>query len=272
MATFSIFGAGGWIGSALVRHLGARGHELRAITRESWPAAGERLGHAVYAIGLTADFRNNPLPTAQAHVAVLLRALEQFKYDSFLYLSTTRVYRHVPEAHEDAALWVRPTDPDDIYNLTKLAGESVCLSLPSPKIRVARLSNVIGAGDRSKNFLPSVMDEARRTRAVVIRTSPDSEKDYIALEDVVALAELIALNGRHRLYNVAAGRNVSNRLIADLIREHMGATVSFAADAAKVIFPPIVVDRIRDEFDVGRTPFETAFSRLLDEEMKLSIP
>jgi len=271
VAKFTIFGARGWIGSALVQWLGMRGHEVRALTRDDWPADGERLGHVVYAIGLTADFRNRPLATAQAHVGVLLQVLERFRYESFLYLSTARVYRNVREAVEDAVLSVRPADPDETYNITKLAGEAVCLSLPQPTVRVARLSNVIGPDDRSDNFLAAVIAEAR-SGEVVIRTSPDSEKDYIALSDAVSLIESIALSGRHRLYNVASGCNVSHQTIADLVQRHTGAKVSFLPNAPRVAFPPIVIDRIRTEFNASPTSFETAFARVVHDSVQVAAP
>lgn len=262
---FTIFGAGGWIGSAMARRLSARGHRVRAIARNDWPSNTEALGHVIFAIGLTADFRNRPLATAEAHVAALVRALQSFRFDSFLYLSSTRVYMNAAATAEEAALSVRPADPDDLYNITKLAGEAVCLASPAPAVRVARLSNVVGLGDRSNNFLSVVLDEARRTHAVTIHSSPNSEKDYVALDDVTALAEAIALRGRHRLYNVASGRNVSHRLIADLLHRQTGTEVRFAPNAQRAIFPPIIVERVRSEFQLSPTPFEAVFSELVRE-------
>src|ERR1043166_5646069 len=90
---FTIFGAGGWIGSALARRLTSSGQEVRAVFRDNWPPGDEALGHVIYAIGLTADFRERPLATAQAHVGTLTRALEFSRFKSFLYLSSTRVYQ-----------------------------------------------------------------------------------------------------------------------------------------------------------------------------------
>jgi nucleoside-diphosphate-sugar epimerase len=262
---FTIFGAAGWIGSALARRLTSSGQQVRAVFRDNWPAANESLGHVIYAIGLTADFRERPLAAAEAHVAALVRALESSRFDSFLYLSSTRVYLGAATTVEEASLSVRPADPDNLYNVTKLAGEAVCLALPSLAVRVARLSNVVGAGDRSQNFLPSVLAEARGTGNVTIRSAPDSEKDYVALEEVTALLEAIAMRGKHRLYNVASGRNVTNRLIAELLRRHTGAEVTFAPDAPRVAFPPIVIERVAGEFGAPTTPFETVFSDLVRE-------
>lgn len=260
MASFTIFGAGGWIGSALVQRLKSSGHAVQALRRNEWPSDGASLGHVIYAIGLTADFRSRPLETAEAHVTVLTQVLRRYKFDSLLYLSTTRVYRNAMETNESAALQVRPSDPDDVYNITKLAGEALCLSLPSPTTRVVRLSNVIGAGAQSDSFLASVMRDAGKG-AVTIGGAPDSEKDYVALSDVTQLCEAIAIGGRQRLYNVAAGRNISHRAIADLVARHTGATVTFAPNAPKQLFPPIAIDLIQREFNSKPLAFEAAFAQ-----------
>jgi nucleoside-diphosphate-sugar epimerase len=262
---FTIFGAGGWIGSALVRRLTNSGHQVRTVFRDNWPAANERLGHVIFAIGLTADFRERPLATAEAHVGTLTRALEYSRFESFLYLSSTRVYLGAAATSEETILSVRPVDPDNLYNVTKVAGEAVCLALPAPTIRVARLSNVVGVDDRSQNFLPAVLAEARRTGKVTIRRAADSEKDYVALDDATALLEAITLHGKHRIYNVGSGRNVTNQLIAQLLHGHTGAEVTFAPGAPRVSFPPITIDRVAHEFGAPPTPFESVFSELVQE-------
>jgi nucleoside-diphosphate-sugar epimerase len=264
-AAFTVFGAGGWIGSALTGHFTSRGHQVRAITRADWPPPGEALGHVIYAIGLTADFRGRPLATAEAHVSKMLQVLDSYRYDSFLYLSTTRVYKNAASGDEDAVLCVSPANPDDVYDITKLAGEAVCLSLQRPTVRVGRLSNVIGLGDSSKNFVPAVIAEAKSKRSVTIRQSPDSEKDYIFLDDVTEIIESIALRGQRRLYNVASGHNITHRQFADFIRKHTGAKVDFAAGGTRYVFPPIVVDRIRAEFGARNIPFESSLVRILRE-------
>jgi nucleoside-diphosphate-sugar epimerase len=264
MATFTVFGAAGWIGASIVRNLASKGHEVQAATRTAWPEAGQHLSHVIFTIGLTADFRGRPIETARSHVGILLEALERYRYDSFLYFSSTRVYRGAAATTEDAALIVNPSDPDDGYNITKLAGESICLSLRDERVRVIRLSNVIGRGDLSNNFLSAVIAEARQTGRVLFRTSPNSEKDYIGLDDIVKLIEPIAIQARERLYNVASGRNVTHREIADLIVRELGADVAFSENAAKTAYPQISIDRIRREFSFAPVKFEDVVLDILN--------
>lgn len=262
MSNFTIFGAGGWIGSALVDQLARNGHMVKGLRRNEWPDETTSLGHVIYAIGMTADFRSRPVETADAHVSVLAHVLRKYKFESLLYLSSARIYRSGSGTNESSTFQVCPADPDDVYNITKLAGESLCLSLPNPAIRVARLSNVIGPGDQSDSFLASVMSDARKG-SVVINSAPDSEKDYVALSDVTQLCEAIALAGHNRIYNVAAGRNVSHREIAQLVARHTGAAVNFAPNGPKQLFPPIAIDLIQREFKAKPLDFEAAFLKML---------
>jgi nucleoside-diphosphate-sugar epimerase len=265
MARFTVFGSNGFIGRHLVRQLRKGGHEVDTATRTSMPAAGGDIGHAVFCIGITANFRSDPAGTVEAQVIALSEVLKNYRAESFLYLSSTRVYDGAPGTKEDTALLARPS-LDHLYNLTKLTGEAMVLARPDPNFRVVRLSNVIGPGEKPVMFLPSVSDEARRTGKVLFRTAPESEKDYVAVEDAVAVMGRIALAGKQRLYNVASGRNTTNAEIAELVRKYLAADTAFAPNAPAVSFPLIDIGRAASEFDFAPRPFAHAYARALEPE------
>jgi nucleoside-diphosphate-sugar epimerase len=246
---FTIFGAGGFVGGHLARRLGERGAAVRAATRDDWPAPGERLGHAIYAVGLTADFRTRPFETVEAHVGLLARTLAAGGFASFLYLSSTRTYRGAASTTEDAELVMTPTNPDRLYDLSKLCGEALCLSRPDPGVRVARLSNVFGAGDDPANFLRAVVSEAQASGAVTLRQALASAKDYVAVEDVCDALAAIAEAGGQRLYNVASGINTRHGEIAEVLQAVLGARVEVSDGAPVVADAPIDVGRLRAEVD-----------------------
>lgn len=247
---FTVLGAGGRIGRALVATLAER-HRVAAVDRAALPgflASAHDAGHVISCIGLTGDFRTRPLDTAEAHVGVTARVLARGGFASFLYLSSTRVYARAATTHEDTALAALPGDPSDLYNLSKLTGEALCLSDPRPAVRVARLSNVTAHVPDADTFLGQVMREGRATGRVLLRQAPGSAKDYIALDDVVGLLPRIALAGKARLYNVASGRNTTHGAIADLLWARCGWTVEFVPDAPEFTFPPIDIARLDREF------------------------
>lgn len=243
----SVIGAGGFIGSHLVRSLTAAGVPCRGVLRGD-PGLWELdLGDAIYAVGLTADFRTRPHDTIEAHVGLLNDVLRRSRFDSLLYLSSTRVYGRQADTRENAALSVRPEDPSDLYNLSKLTGEALCLADRRATVRVARISNVFGANDVSENFLTSVLRDALRGE-VVLRTADDSSKDYISVNDVVALLPRIATRGLQRLYNVAAGTNTTHRELLTELTRVTGCSTRIAPGSPSVILEPIHVERITSEF------------------------
>lgn len=251
MTCFTVLGAGGYLGRALAAHLEDTGHHVHAITRASLPTLLETrrpAGHVIDCIGLTGDFRAHPLDTAQAHVGITAQCLAALRCDSFLFLSSTRVYARAGIAHEDAPLPCVPGDPSDLYNLTKLAGEALCLSDPRPTVRVARLSNVYGPGLGNDTFLGQILMSGQETGQVRFRQAPDSAKDYVRLAQVLRVLPLIATAGTGRLYNVAAGHNTTHATIAATVHRVFGWDTSFDLNAPTIAFPRIETARLDAEF------------------------
>ena len=168
--------------------------------------------------------------------------------NSFLLLSSTRVYARANTTQEDTVLTALPSEPSDLYNVTKLAGEALCLADPRPTARVVRLSNVYGFGMPTETFLGQVLREGSATAEVVLREAAASAKDYVSLAAVVRLLPAIATAGAHRTYNLAAGSNTSHAAIAGCLREVAGWRVDFAPDAPTVRYPPIDTARLDTEF------------------------
>ncbi|HEY3846058.1 MAG TPA: NAD-dependent epimerase/dehydratase family protein [Acetobacteraceae bacterium] len=263
---FTILGASGYVGGALAAALERAGHHVHPITRGALPAllaTRRNAGHVIDCIGLTGDFRTRPHDTAEAHVGVTARCLAGLRFDSFLFLSSTRVYARANATHEDTQLVCAPTDPSDLYNLTKLAGEALCLTDPRPAVRVVRLSNVYGADMPADTFLGQLLREGRAAGAVGFRQSADSAKDYVRLAQVTRLLPAIATGGVHRLYNLAAGVNTSHAAIAVALRRRFGWHTAFAAGAPTVRFPPIDTTRLTVEFGAALSNLSADLARLV---------
>ena len=251
MGAFTILGAGGFIGAALVAWLQSHDHVVHPITRASLPVllgARRPAGHVIDCVGITGDFRDRPLDTAEAHVGLVARCLARLSCDSFLLLSSTRVYARAGVTHEGAVLPVTPADPSDLYNLTKLAGEALCLADQRDSVRVARLSNVYGAAMPAETFFGQVLREGRATGGVLFREGPASAKDYVSLAAVVRLLPAIAVSGRARIYNLASGKNTSHAAIASALRQACGWQTRFMPDAPTVRQPLIDTARLTAEF------------------------
>ena len=247
---FTVFGGTGFIGHRLVSYLRQQGHDVHTPLRDEISSVGSALGHVIYAIGLTGNFRTRPYDTVEAHVCLLSKLLKSSQFDSWLYLSSTRVYSSLPsdtQANEEVAI---PTVPgiDSLYDLSKMLGEALCLTHPSNTVRVVRLSNVYGLSQSKHTFLASVLQELREENRVKINESQDSCKDYVAIDDVLPLLQSIAMHGKRRIYNAASGHLTTHAQLAQELVRLTGAEVVFSRNAPRRVFPPIDISSAVTEF------------------------
>lgn len=245
---FSVLGSSGVIGRRLTHHLRQQGHEVYLPSRGDGELFRRPLGHVIYAIGITSDFRSRPLDTVEAHVCALLKILRVSDFESFQYLSSTRIYSEDVVGREGSSLKVNPANPSDLYSLSKLLGESVCLTAGRENVRVSRLSNVVGGDDAdSENFLPSLLKQARAGH-IVLRTSLNSSKDYVHIDDVVELLSRISLCGKASIYNVASGRQLSHLQWIERLVAFTGCSYEVMLGAKKTCFAPVDISLVREEF------------------------
>ena len=260
---FTVLGGAGFVGSRLVAHLRAQGHRCEVPARGDATVFTRPLGHVVYAIGLTSDFRTRPLDTVEAHVCVLRQLLATGQFDSLTYLSSTRVYAGGSDTAETASLRVNPNDPSDLYNLSKLMGESLCLHGGRRPVKVARLSNIVGVRDSADSFLEQLLREGLRHGRVQLQTSLASRKDYLYIDDAVALLARIALAPEEGIFNVAAGSGTANAQIAQALAEQAKIEVLVSPAAADWDFPDISIARVQQVFKFSPQPFSVFFPQFL---------
>jgi nucleoside-diphosphate-sugar epimerase len=263
MTAYTILGSKGFIGSHLARSIREKSISCYCPGRDE-KLPEKDLGHIVYCIGLTADFRTRPYDTVDAHVCTLLDVIRNHDFDSLTYLSSARVYQgNCNPCTEESTIQANPLDPNDLYNISKVMGEAVCFA-SGKKVRVVRLSNVYGDDFTSENFLSSVIRDAVVKRKVVLNTSLDSEKDYISIHDVINILPRIAEKGQFSLYNVASGRNTSNLDIMKKLQDLTLCEITVNPGAKKVCHPPVSIEKIQREFSFSP-------SNLLDDLQKIII-
>lgn len=265
----TVFGGNGFIGSRLVNYLRKNGFNVYVPDRSFQNFARISLGHVFYCIGLTADFRQRPFDTVEAHVTYLSRLLEVNNFDSFLYLSSTRIYSKAVSTSENMSVEVNPFDLSDFYNISKLMGESICLASGLSNIKIARLSNVIGSGMGAKNFLGLLIHEALEGK-VVLQTNPDSQKDYIFLDDVVELLMKVVLEGRDKIYNVASGQQVSTFTLIEALRNLTGCSLECSMGLPLQSFPKIDITRLQTAFGYSPRPILEYLPEIIENHRKMS--
>ncbi|CUR68341.1 NAD-dependent epimerase/dehydratase family protein [Achromobacter xylosoxidans] len=262
-APVTVLGATGFIGRHLLARLRADGIACEAPGRNDAGLFDRPLGHVIYAIGLTSDFRGRPLETVEAHVCLLRRLIAGGNFDSLTYLSSTRVYAGASDTREQAALTVNPNHASDLYNLSKLMGESLCLHGGHPRARVARLSNIVGLRDAPDSFIDQLLEEGARDGRITLHTTLSSRKDYLYIDDAVDQILALAQSDTTGIFNVAHGQGVDNRAIADCLEAALGYRVTEAPDAQPWAFADIDTQRMRTRFGLAPRAFADYFPLFL---------
>ena len=261
---FTVFGSKGFIGSALTDYLKLQNIECLTPNIKNEVIPKENLGHVVYAIGV-ADFKKKPMKAIDAHVLLLNRILNETKFESFLYLSSTRVYYNTQSTDENSPLVVNPSDFDNLYNISKIMGEVICNISKHKNVRIVRLSNVVGNNFDSNVFLPSIIHDAVKFNKIILQTRLDSEKDFIHIDDVLDILPKISLEGKNLIYNIASGRNISNNEIVKKLQEITGCKIEIIKNAKRHSFLPISIKEIQEEFNFQPSSILDKFENIVNE-------
>ncbi|HTW29984.1 MAG TPA: NAD-dependent epimerase/dehydratase family protein [Acetobacteraceae bacterium] len=265
MSLFTLLGADGLLGRTLATRLCQRGHGVTVVPRDDLPrllAARHSAGHVIHCLAPDGDFRAGASDTAEAHVGVTARCLRDLAFDSFLFISSTRVYAHAVSAGEEDALLALPGDPADLGTITRLAAEALCLCDARPAVRVARVADTYGPGMGAEGFLGQLIAEAWATGTLRLRQGPLSCRDYIAVEDAADALAAIAMRGQHRLYNVATGVNISHGALVDCLADAFGWQVARDLGAPAIRSPRIRIVRLAEEFGAPASTLLTELAQL----------
>ncbi len=246
---YTIFGGNGFIGTFIKRKLIQDGQKVFVPKKNDNNIFLKDLGNVVYAAGITSDFRSRPYDTVNAHVSYLFEVLKKTTFKNFIYLSSTRIYRNSKQTKENGQIILNSINLDSLYDLSKLTGEAICNSFNSNKIKVVRISNVIGNSNISNNFFDNLLNQARKKKNIILNDHINSEKDYIIIDDVVSLVLKILLHGKYRCYNVASGCNISNKKILELIKLNFNINYKFNHNAKIIKNKIINIDLIKNEFN-----------------------
>jgi nucleoside-diphosphate-sugar epimerase len=242
---YTIVGGRGFIGAAFLRLLAERGVEAVGLTHAEALEFDGDLGDVIYASGVAWDANRRLAESIRLHVDVPLALLGK-RLRSFTYVSSTRIYGDSAATHEATPAHVAQ---GDVYAATKAAGEVIVLADSRPEMRVVRLSNVYGSSFRSGLMSSDFLRQAATTGAIEVRSSGESEKDHVSVEDAVDVTLRIAASGKERVYNIAAGRNTKQGELLERIAAVSGCRVNVKPGSPRVVFAPIDVARIRGEFD-----------------------
>lgn len=260
---FTILGADGFIGSSLLSHLTKTGHTVYAPKRNDSEFLKLQHKNIIYCIGLTSDFRKRTLDTVNAHVCVLHNLLCNVEFESLTYLSSTRVYYGSTSTSENIALSVNPENLEDLYGISKLAGESLCHHSDRKNVKVARLSNIVGLRKDSDLFIDELLNEIVATKTLTLKSSLFSFKDYLWIEDAVRMIIALSISNEVGTYNIACGKNITNQTIINHLNQVFSFKLITSFDAKIIEFPTIDVSKFKSTFNYNPKQFVEFFPKFI---------
>lgn len=145
-----IIGGAGFVGSAFVRELDARGLSYRVIEKENYDDfVGKSCDLLINANGNSKKYLANEDPVGDFDTSVrsVMASLVNFKYDFYLYLSSCDVYPDCSSSQ--STLEDRALDPGDQspYGFHKYLAEQ-CVRHFAKKWLIVRFGGFVGAGLR----------------------------------------------------------------------------------------------------------------------------
>jgi UDP-glucose 4-epimerase len=173
----------------------------------------------------------------------LLQAAQKAGVERFLYFSTVHVYGK-PKGLITEQTLPEPTHP---YAITHRAAEDFVLASGSPLGVVIRLSNAVGAPthlgiDRWTLAGNDLCRQAVVERRLTLKSAGLAKRDFLPLHDVCRATEHLlripAGDMRQKLFNVAAGRNLSILELAELIASRCEQRFGYRPEIVRLALRP----------------------------------
>ena len=217
-----VLGARGFIGAALMQRLPALGISKAEIDLTS-PDAVERLAARlqpndalVMLSALTPD-KGRDLGALMKNLAMMTHvcaALEKKPVGHFVYFSSDAVYSFASGLVSEET----PASPQDLYGAMHHTRELMAKSLSGIPLLILRPTLVYGANDTHNSYGPNRFRRAaEKDGRIQLFGGGEETRDHIHIEDVVELTVRCLRQRSTGTLNLATGRSLSFREVADLV-------------------------------------------------------
>lgn len=281
-----ITGAGGFIGTHLIRAVAAAGHDVQAFVRRTPPTLAvphramdltspgdlepairglDALIHA--AAYVPSSYRDPAEARACFEVNVLgtlalLQTAERVGLRKFVFLSAGNIYRfsRVPVGEDGA---IEPSARAPYYLASKACADLFAEQFRREKrlpVVTLRPSAVYGPGLR-RGLIPGVLEKLARSERVKIVEGGEYRSDMVSVSDVASATVAALERPVEGPFNIGSGTTTSSGEVAETLARMIGVSLALVevaqGDGDVPGFAPLAIDRARRELDYSPRPLET---------------
>jgi nucleoside-diphosphate-sugar epimerase len=220
-----IIGAGGFVGGAIVRQLGADGAAVLALTRKDIDLrsddAATRLktllhpGDSVVMVSAMAPAKTVPVLMQNLRMAeAVCAALSEAEIAHLLYVSSDAVYADDANPVTERSYLA----PSTIHGMMHAAREAMLKSVGRAPMAILRPTLLYGAADPHNGYGPNrFRRQAAKGEPILIFGEGEERRDHVLIDDVAKLASHVLFHRSAGALNVATGVSRSFLDIAHMV-------------------------------------------------------
>jgi len=271
-------GANGFVGGAIVRHLRAIGVAALPLSRTDidllQPDAGEKLAarlkpdDAFLFVSAIAPCRDHDgLLRNLTMVRAVCAGLERASAAHVINISSDAVYA----ASEETVSERTPAAPADLHGVMHATREVMLRGSIKAPLAILRPSLLYGAADPHNGYGPNRFRRlAAEGKEITLFGGGEEQRDHVFIDDVSAVVGLCLMHRSQGVLNIATGRSVAFRHIADMVAGKFAQPVKITPTPRR---NPIVhrhfdvTDRVKAFPRFAFTPLEQGLARVHQESL-----
>jgi len=264
-----LVGGNGFIGRHLKLVLEKNKIEYNDLPKNTQIKSNSKKHTVIYLAGMKGNFRSDIVGTIDSHVNNLVHFIDaNFEsIDKFIYISSIKVYDLITDFY--SLVTKKDISLENIYISSKILGENLVLNKFKDKARIIRLSNVVGS-DSKNTFLDEIIESALQGN-IQLNSSLEFERDYISVNDAAKLIFQILTSGENLIYDVASGKNISNKQIVDILVSLTNCEINISnTNNLLDLKPPVDISNLASEFDFRPESVIVSLPRILREKYENS--
>jgi UDP-glucose 4-epimerase len=220
-----IIGAGGFVGGAIASQLAADKVPMLALTRKELdllkPEASAtlqrllRAGDSVVFVSALAPTRNNAMLIDNLRMAeTVCTALAAQPVAHLVYISSDAIYSDDANPVTERSC----QQPSSLHGVMHLAREIMLRTALKLPLAMLRPTLIYGAKDPHNGYGPNRFRRlAAKGEAITLFGEGEEKRDHVHVDDVAALVSAVLQHRSTGTLNIATGRSVSFREVAEMV-------------------------------------------------------